>query len=347
MDNGKAPDTGVHAWVKDIKQEDQVKGIYLVKAKRTALTRKGDTYLSLTLGDRTGDVEARVWERAREFSGLFKEGEVIYVEGYANSYRDQVQITISTVEIPKGAVEPDLFLERSANDPNEMSRALREVLKPIGQPALRTMVDKFLSDTRFMSRFRESPAAKSFHHNYLGGLLEHTLSVCRMCRSVADHYRELDRDLLLAGAFLHDIGKTREMSWGYQIDYTDEGRLLGHIVLGVTMLEEKLEGIKRFPGELKLRLKHLILSHHGHFEFGSPKRPKFLEAYALHLVDDLDAKLNGLGRFMERDQKEGAWTEFNRLFERYFLKGSVPEAEEEEAPRARREDNRQKALFEG
>ena len=148
----------------------------------------------------------------------------------------------------------------------------------------------------------------------------------------------------MAGAFLHDIGKIKELHFDRNIDYTDEGRLLGHVVLGVSLVEEKLADLKDFPQELELRLKHLILSHHGEFEFGSPKRPKFLEAYALHLIDDLDAKMNGLSRFMERDKKEGDWTEFNRLFDRYFLKGKIPDVEKKgvESPP---EDDRQKVLF--
>ncbi|MBW2063985.1 MAG: HD domain-containing protein [Deltaproteobacteria bacterium] len=346
MEDSRGLESRSHVWIKDIKEEDQVEGLYLVKAKRSSLTRKGDAYLSLILADKTGEMEARVWERAREFSTLFKEGQVVHIQGYAGSYRDQVQITIASLSVPEERVSPDFFLETSKRDPAEMLKDMRETLRPIRQPALRTLVDRFLSDKEFMSRFKEAPAAKNFHHSYLGGLLEHTLSVCKMCSSVADHYVELDRDLLLAGGFLHDIGKVREMRYEYHIDYTDEGRLLGHIILGVIMLDQKLEGLKSFPGDMKLRLKHMIISHHGQFEFGSPKRPKFLEAYALHLVDDLDAKMNGLGRFMERDQKEGAWTEFNRLFERYFLKGSVPDPEEEETTTGRKEDDRQKVLFE-
>ena len=140
---------------------------------------------------------------------------------------------------------------------------------------------------------------------------------------VSSHYAELDRDLLITGAFLHDIGKIRELSYDLHIDYTDEGRLVGHLVLGCAMLEEKVSQIRGFAADMALRLKHLILSHHGEFQFGSPKRPKFKEAFALHLIDDLDAKMNGLGRFMEKDTKEGPWTEYNRLFERYFLKGDM------------------------
>jgi 3'-5' exoribonuclease len=159
------------------------------------------------------------------------------------------------------------------------------------------------------------------------------------------HYPNLDGDLLLAGAFLHDIGKIREFKYTSSIDYTDEGRLLGHLVLGVAMIEEKMAGIKRFPEETALRLKHLILSHHGEYEFGSPKRPKFLEALALHTIDDLDAKMNGIGRYMEKDTKDGSWTDFNRMFERYFLKGTLPPSVVDDAVSSPVESGKQGSLF--
>jgi 3'-5' exoribonuclease len=333
-----------HAWIKEIKEDEQVRGQYLVKVKRMGSTKKGDAYLSITLADRTGEVEARVWERASEFSALFKEGDIIEVEGYASSYRDQVQLTLTRLQAAKGISDPTLFLEATPKDVSKMLASLREVLKGVKNPSMKTLLDKFLTDREFMALFRKAPAAKNFHHSYIGGLLEHTLSVCQMAKSVADHYPELDRDVLLTGAFLHDLGKVRELKFEPQIDYSDEGRLVGHLSLGVAMVDEKLAGLKDFPDEIAIRLKHLILSHHGEYAFGSPKRPKFLEAFALHLIDDLDAKMNGLSRFMEKDRQEGAWTDFSRLFERYFLKGRIESVEEKEkgAPSG---EERQTALF--
>ena len=340
-----ADDKKSHLWIKDLKEEESVQGLYMVKVKRVGTTQKGTPFLSLTLGDRTGEVEAKVWERADALSPLFREGDVIHVEGHASSYRNQIQVTLSNLKVPEDMKgDPDLFIESSARDVKDMMRALRKILKGIENHFIKSLVEKFLSDRVFIDSFKRAPAAKNFHHSYLGGLLEHTLSVCQMSRYVVEHYPELDKDMLMAGAFLHDIGKIKELHFDRHIDYTDEGRLLGHVILGVALVDEKLKGLKDFPEELALRLKHLILSHHGQLEFGSPKRPKFLEAYALHLIDDLDAKMNGLGRFMERDRKEGDWTDFNRLFDRYFLKGKIPEAEqkgETDLP----EDDRQKVLF--
>ena len=335
-----------HLWVKDITVDAQVRGRYLAKGKRVGLTKKGDPFMSITLADRTGEIEARVWDRAEAFSSIFAEGDILDVVGYANSFRNQIQVTLSGLSVAEDGGDPTLFLETTPKDVSSMMTSLRAMLRQIKDSHLKRLIDIFLADRGFVSLLKKAPAAKTFHHSYLGGLLEHTHSVCEMSKAVAEHYPELDKDLLMAGAFLHDVGKMRELKFDKVIDYTDEGRLLGHLILGVAMVDEKLAAIKDFPEGLSLRLKHLILSHHGQYEFGSPKRPKFLEAFALHLIDDLDAKMNGLGRFMEKDRQEGAWTDFNRLFERYFLKegisakgtGSDPVSSEEE---------RQEVLFKG
>jgi len=339
-----SPDSTQHLWVSDIKDNDQVRGQYLVKSKRMGTTKKGDPFLSLTLADRSGDIEARVWERANVLSSLFSEGGIVEIEATAGSYRGEVQLTLSDLKAVKEVHDPSLFIEVARQDVPKMMLSLRELLRKIENPEIKSLIDRFLSDSSFIHLFKKAPAAKNFHHSTLGGLLEHTLSVCRLALLVAEHYPELHRDLLVAGAFLHDIGKVRELGVETSIDYTDEGRLIGHLSLGVSMLDEKLAAMKDFPGEIALRLKHLILSHHGEYEFGSPKKPAFLEAFALHLIDDLDAKINGLGRFIEKDRQEGSWTEFNRLFERYFLKGRIlrnDEKTDQEEPKA----ERQRGLF--
>jgi 3'-5' exoribonuclease len=347
MTKVRRPETEInmsHIWVKDIKEEVHVHGCYLVKLKSMGQTKSGEPFIIITLSDRTGDMEARVWENASYFSSLFKEGDILEVEGHAGSYKNRVQLVVSTLRVAEES-DPELFLEPAPRDIEDMMEALRRIIKKIKDPYLRTLSDRFLSDQSFMGLFKRAPAAKNFHHNYIGGLLEHTLSVCELSLRVAEYYQILDKDLMIAGGFLHDIGKVREFDYDARIDYSDEGRLLGHLVQGIEMVEEKLSGIKDFPEETGLRLKHIILSHHGQYEFGSPKRPKFLEAYALHLIDDLDAKMNGLARFMEKDIKEGAWTDFNKMFDRYFLKGRISEGEEEEDHAMPGRDNGQKSLF--
>lgn len=333
-----------HAWVKDLKDNDRIKGLYLAREKKVGQTKKGDPFLSITLSDRTGDIEARVWDNALELASLFREGDILEVQGQTGSYKGQIQMTLSGLRVSEGG-DPDLFLEASSSDITEMMAALRGLIKKIRDADLRSLSDRFLSDHDFAEQFKKCPAAKNFHHGYIGGLLEHTLSVCRMAVQVSTHYPKIDGDLLLAGAFLHDIGKIKEFKYGTAIDYTDEGRLLGHVILGVGMLDEKLASMKKFPEETALRLKHLILSHHGEYEFGSPKRPKFLEAFALHMIDDLDAKMNGIARYMERDTKEGSWTDFNRMFDRYLLKGGIAAAAEEEGYTAPVENDKQGVLF--
>jgi 3'-5' exoribonuclease len=346
MTKGAGPKPGdsmKHQWVKDIKEEDRVNGPYLVKSKRLGQTKNGSPFLSLILSDSSGDIESRVWENANELASCFKEGDIIEVEGQAGSYRDQVQLTLSSLKISENN-DPAIFLESTSQDISEMMRELRKIAKKIMNADLYNLINSFLSDRSFTDQFKKAPAAKNFHHSYIGGLLEHTLSVCRLTENIMVHYPELDGDLLIAGAFLHDIGKIKEFSYAKGIDYSDEGRLLGHLVLGVSMLEEKLLLFKDFPEETALLLKHLILSHHGEYDFGSPKRPKFLEAFVLHMVDDLDAKMNGLARFMEKDKRDGAWSDFNRMFERYLLKEKTRPLKDEQPPISVHDD-RQKALF--
>jgi len=338
-------DATSHAWIKQLKDNDRVHGLYLAKEKKVGQTKKGDPFLSITLSDRTGDMEARVWDNALELSSLFREGDILEVRGQTGSYKGQIQLILSDLKVSE-MEDPALFMEASPCDATEMMTSLKGLIKKIKDPNLKGLSERFLSDHAFVEQFRKCPAAKNFHHNYIGGLLEHTLSVCRMAVLISGHYPDLDGDLLMAGAFLHDIGKIREFKYTTLIDYTDEGRLLGHVILGVGMIEEKVAVMKKFSEETALRLKHLVLSHHGEYEFGSPKRPKFLEAFALHMIDDLDAKMNGIARFMEKDSKEGSWTDFNRMFERYLLKGGIssPPAEDERYP-APVEDNRQGFLF--
>lgn len=333
-----------HLWVKDITEEQSVGGCYLVTDKRLARTRKGDAFISMTLADRTGEVQAKVWEGAEVLSSLFHQGDILEVEGIAGSYRGQTQIRVSGLKVLKGEVDKSVFLESALGEPSEMMKSLREILRGVKNPHMKALIDRFLGDRHFVALFEKAPAAKNFHHNYLGGLLEHTLSVCHMAQKVAEHYPQLDGDLLVTAAFVHDVGKIRELNFDLQIDYTDEGRLIGHLVIGAAMVDEKLGQVKDFPRELAIRLKHLILSHHGQYEFGSPKVPKFLEAFALNLIDDLDAKINGLGRFMEKDLQEGAWTDFNRLFERYLLKGEILPVEGEPEEKSKIEE-RQGTLF--
>jgi 3'-5' exoribonuclease len=315
--------TRQRVWIRDIKHDDIVQEYYLVKEKILNRTKRGDPFLSLTLADRTGEIEARLWDRVDEFTSLFSEGDIVEIKGQATSYKDQLQLTISHIKKAGEVKDYTIFLECSRQDPSEMMKELKKLLLKVDEPNLRKLINLFLADHDFLKDFKIVPAAKNFHHAYLGGLLEHTLSVCKIATAIVVNYPDLNRNLMLTGAFIHDIGKVPELSYQYKINYTDKGRLMGHIILGIEMLNEKLSILSGFPEELAIKLKHIILTHHGEYEFGSPKRPKIPEALAIHLIDDLDAKLSGLIQFMERDAQLGSWTDFHRIFQRYFLKGPV------------------------
>jgi 3'-5' exoribonuclease len=338
----------LEAWsqplLKDIGEGERIKGFYLIKEKRTGTTRNGNAFLGLMLSDQSGSIDAKIWDRAEKFGSLFSEGDIVHIEGETESYRNQLQVRINSLRPCEEDVDPSLFIESSPFDPSEMMASLKEILQTVKDIHLRRIIDKFLDDKTFTARFRKAPAAKNFHHSYISGLLEHTLSVCRLSVEVAKLYPHMDRDLLVTSAYLHDIGKTRELSFKVKIDYTDEGRLLGHLVLGAEMIDEKIKKLKGFPYDLSVRLKHVVLSHHGQYEFGSPKRPKFLEAVTLHMLDDMDAKINGLGLYMERDRSDGSWTDFNRLFGQYFLKGPISK-EDQRRDLKTEEDEKQGSLF--
>jgi 3'-5' exoribonuclease len=310
-------------YAKDIKAGDKVSDTFLVLDKGMAFSQKGTPYLSLRLRDRTGDIDGRIWDRAVELDGLFKKGDVVHIQARAANYKNVIQLSI--VDIRKtGDSETDLleYAPSSRHDLEEMYAAVTSYVEQMGNPHLKALLEAFFRDEEVVVGFKQTSAAKGFHHVYIGGLLEHTLSVVRLLDRVAEHYGLANRDLLIAGGILHDIGKIRELSPGPVIDYTDPGRLIGHIVLGVEMLNEKITLLKEFPSQLAMELRHIILSHHGILEYGSPKRPKTVEALIIHYIDDMDAKVNAFQRYIENSQDdESDWTPFHRLFERFIYKG--------------------------
>jgi 3'-5' exoribonuclease len=315
-------------FIKDIKAGDKITGIFLVTEKNLAFSQKGNPYLNLRIRDKTGEMDGRVWDNAIEINGNFKKSDMIRIEARAVSYRDSIQLSIfdcRTVDICQ--VNPADFSPASQYDIEEMFLSLMNIVNTIENRFLRLLLNNIFGDTELMKIFKHVPAAKGFHHAYIGGLLEHTLSVARLLIKCADHYEKIDRDLLLTGGILHDIGKTCELSYSSIIEYTDEGRLVGHIVLGVELLDRRLFEIEDFPDELALKLRHILLSHHGVLEFGSPKRPKIIEALLVNFADDLDAKVNAFQEFMKESDGESSWTPFHRLMERYIYKGLQPSTE--------------------
>jgi 3'-5' exoribonuclease len=311
-------------YLQDIRPGDKIASSFLVTEKNMAFSQKGSAYLNVRLKDKTGEIDAKVWDNAVALDRVFKKGDIISIEGRAQSYRNAVQISILTAKTcGREDVDPSDYLPASKLDTAAMFEDLRAYVGTMSSEPLKKLLDAFLNDEKTADLFRRAPAAKGFHHIYLGGLLEHTLSVVRLLDRAAEHYPQLNRDLLIAGGILHDIGKIYEFSYDGIIEYSDEGRMIGHLVMGVEMINQKMAAIDDFPARLALELRHIILSHHGEFEFGSPKRPKTREALVIHFMDDLDAKLNGFESFIEGDAANpgSEWTAYNRFFERYLYKG--------------------------
>ncbi|ROR03311.1 3'-5' exoribonuclease YhaM family protein [Desulfosoma caldarium] len=314
--------------VADIGPNQDVVGIFAVEEKQLRTTKNGKPFLTLKLRDKTGSVTARLWENAAETAQSLAGHRVLRIQGRSELFRDELQIHVQTVQaVPEKEVNPSDFLPVCPRDVKEMWREFSGLLQGLTRKPHRELVQSFLADKPLMQRFRKAPGAKSVHHAYLGGLLEHTVGVMRLASLIADVYPRLDRDLLLLGAFLHDIGKIYEYTYDLVIDYSDVGRLVGHMVLGVEILNAKLMVCKGFPEETAMVLKHLILSHHGETEYGAVQKPMTREALALHLADDLDARMNSVDEILSKsDDPESAWTAYQQLYGRYFYKGSRTEA---------------------
>lgn len=313
--------------IADIGPNQDVVGTYAVEEKQLRTAKNGKPFLTLKLRDKTGSVTARLWDNAAEAAQSLAGHRVLRVQGRSELFRDELQIHLQTVQpVSENEVNPSDFLPVCPRDEKDLWREFSGLLQGLTAKPQRELVQCFLADKSLMQRFRKAPGAKSVHHAYLGGLLEHTVGVMRLATLIADQYPRLDRDLLLLGAFLHDIGKVDEYTYDLVIDYSDVGRLVGHMVLGVEILNAKLTACKDFPAETAMVLKHLILSHHGETEYGAVQKPMTREALALHLADDLDARMNSVDEILSKnDDPESAWTAYQQLYGRYFYKGSRTE----------------------
>jgi 3'-5' exoribonuclease len=271
-----------------------------------------------------------------EFSERFGKDDFLRVQGKASVYLGKMQLVVQDLaRLPDGEVDLADYLPVAARSTEELVGELRTRVGSLTDPHLRRLLEAFLADPAFLQLYATAPAAKTMHHVYLGGLLEHSLAVADLADDVSRRYPGVQRDLLVAGALLHDIGKVAELCYERSFDYTDEGKLIGHIVMGVEMVEEKVRQLPDFPRSLATLVKHLLLSHHGQYEFGSPKRPKTLEAVILNFLDDLDSKINGVRTHIERDPDNGsAWTSYHRLYDRYFFKETLPGTAQREEPTA-------------
>lgn len=316
---------------------ERITGFYLARRKQLEAFRdraKGQ-FLTLILSDRSGDVVARVWDNAHEVEELFNEGDILKVQGDVEEYLGRTQVIVQKLRVAQ-ADEYDLadFLPATERDVDAMLAEVEAVIARIANPHLNALVQHFYADPTFRSQLAQAPATRRVHHAYLGGVLEHLTDVLKLCDAVLGLYPELDADLLLTGALLHDIGKVREYSWAQEIEYTDEGRLIGHIVLSAEMVTAAIASLPDFPAELSLRVRHMLISQQGRYEWGSPRRPQTLEAIALHHVEDLSAQLNRFSGLLKSRRTPGQpWTEYDRLLGRQLYAGPEEEPSSEEAER--------------
>lgn len=318
-------------FVAEIKDRHPVNGVFLLKDKIMAMAKNGKPYMNLRLMDKSGEVDAKIWDNVDQLDRLFDKDDFVQVRGKASVYLNKMQVVISEIaRIAEEQVELADFLPESPRNNAEMRRELAEVVAAIANPHLRGLMEAFLADEPFMRLYCKAPAAKGMHHVYLGGLLEHSLALVKLVKTIVPLYEGINEDLLVAGALLHDVGKIHEMCFERAFDYTDEGKLLGHITIGVELVEEKIRQVAGFPRELSMLLKHMLLSHHGQYEYGSPKRPKTVEATILNYLDDMDSKINGIRAHIAKESASASrWTSHHRLYDRYFFKCNGMEDEQE------------------
>ncbi|MEA3402609.1 MAG: HD domain-containing protein [Armatimonadota bacterium] len=337
--------------VNELEVGDRVVGTYAARNKSLASFRsKPGQYLSLTLADATGEIPARMWDNAEEAAALFGAGDAVTVRGVVEEYRGQKQLVIERLKRAEvEEVDRAVLVPSSSRDIEHLRQRLLETAEGVREPHLRALVDSFFGDEEFLECFCRAPGAKSLHHSYIGGLLEHTVGVIEVLEAVVRVHPELDRDVLMAGALLHDIGKVAELECSTSIEYTDQGRLVGHTVLTDRMVNRAIDEIDGFPEELANRLTHLLLSHHGQREYGAPVLPMTAEACALHYADNLDAHVQYFNQVVSDGRSAGTqWSDYQRLFERYIYVGSdsatpgsqlPPQAPKAPPPQERAEDS--------
>lgn len=318
--------------IKNFRKNSLIQGFFLVREKHLRSTRTNHPYLQLDLQDNTGTIEAKVWENVPAFEKSFDVGDAVVVKGRVSSYRDQLQLEIEDI----GKASPEKHAEYGFNlsklipstrhNVNQMWRELAKIIKDMDDQHLKALISKIYKDNAEV--IKHHPASMKLHHAWLGGFLEHVLSMAKVGVELAKHY-EVDEDLLLAGILLHDIGKIVELNPAQQPGYTDEGQLIGHIVLGRDIARSAMATIEDFPPDLQLKVEHMILSHQGKYEWQSPKRPKFKEALLLHHIDELDARMNMMGEVLDKDAEPGAWTNRFNYFRLPLLKGDLHSNEDD------------------
>ena len=313
-------------YLKDYREGEKFAGTYLCKQKQVVKTKAGKTYYSLILQDRTGTADGKIWELNNGIAN-FEAMNYIHCEGMVTSFQGNLQMNISRVRISdEGEYDPADYVPCSEKNIDEMFSAILKYVASVQNKYLRQILEMyFVQDKEFTENFKKHSAAKSVHHSFMGGLLEHTLGVTDMCQYFSEHYPMLHRDLLITAALFHDMGKIQEISDFPMNDYTDDGQMLGHIYIGARAMEDAASKIPGFPVKLKNELVHCILSHHGKMEFGSPKVPAIMEAMALHMADNADAKLQTMKEIFQAAGDNMDWLGYNRMFESNLRRTSLEE----------------------
>jgi 3'-5' exoribonuclease len=310
---------------------------FVVSSKQVRPRKTGELFLQLTLADRTGAIDAKMWDNVADALDAFEQDDFVKVKGLVNRFNNKFQFTIHKLrKLQETEVDFTDYLPKTEKNIDELWSTLAQFVASFRNPYLKSLIEAFMADPQIANAYRTAPAAKTLHHAYIGGLLDHVVSLFTVCDLAVRNYPQVDRDLLLTGAFLHDVGKIHELSYNRAISYTTRGQLLGHMIIELEMLQEKVAQLAGFPAELRTLLEHLIISHHGEYEFGSPKLPMFPEALMLHYLDDLDSKMESMRAHFEREVgSESDWTGYNpslgrpllnsrRLMQR--IMGTSPEA---------------------
>jgi len=315
--------------VAQLGHQEAVDQVFLASQKQLRPNRNGNLYLQVELSDRTGSISARMWNATESDYRNFDDGDFVRVEGSTQLYQGGLQLIAANIcKARFEEVDPSDFMPLTPAEIDQLAVRLGELLRSMSNPQLVTLAECFLMDDDFMQRFMRAPAGVKNHHAYVGGLLEHVLNLMEVVHRLADLYPAIDANLLLMGAFLHDMGKIHELNYDRGFSYSDEGQLIGHVVMAVSMLEGKVAEAEKLSGEpialeLVLRLKHMIISHHGEYAYGAPKLPMTLEAVALHHLDNLDAKIHSFHQQMRDDPNvESSWTHYNQGLGRKLFKGS-------------------------
>jgi 3'-5' exoribonuclease len=304
------------------RQENKViTSSFVVVSKQIKPKKTGEPYLALTLGDRSGQLEAKMWDNVEEVLEAFEQDDFLKIKGLINKYKNRFQLTVHKLrKLGESEIDFADYLPKTTKNVDDLWQTLTNFVASFQNPHLKALVQAFMADSEIAAAYRNAPAAKTLHHAYIGGLLDHVVSLFRSCDLMCSNYPQINRDLLLTGAFLHDIGKIHELTYNRSFSYTTKGQLLGHMIIELEMLQAKLALQPGFPDELKTMIEHLIISHHGQYDFGSPKLPMFPEALMLHYLDDLDSKMEAMRAQFERESGfDSPWTSYNSSLGRPLL----------------------------